>query len=185
MPSPVLLFACAFAAVAVACTPKSNKDTAPAGPGGSNEIGLTVVRHVTQDSLPVSTDTLLHNSHIDCTTCPVDLYFCRDSLHVPLILPSGGFARNRAQEKECNWEIYPGTVRCCTYDSLGNVIGMSLNSGASTQEWKYAYDDRNRVVECKGWWSVCRTEYDDQGRIMRLTTQRNHKQEQYEFAYAP
>jgi hypothetical protein len=182
MPSPVLLCAC-LVMIAVACTPKSKKDTAaPADPG--NEIGLTVVRSVKQDSLYASIDTLLRDTRINCSACPVDLYFCRDSLRVPLILPSGGFVRNKAQEKECNWEIYPATVRCCTYDSLGNVISMSINNSDATQEWKYTYDINNRVVECKGWWSVCRTDYDQQGRIARLTTQHNGKQEQYDFAYA-
>ncbi len=183
MSSLVLLCTCVLVVSVVACTPKSKQNSADTAVPKS-EIALTVVRHVQQDSLHTATDTLLHGTRVDVNSRPVDLYFCRDTLHLPIILPSGGFSRSKAQEKECNWEIYPATVRCCSYDSLDHVIGMSVHSAESTQEWKYTYDDQYRVVECKGWWSRCRTEYDDSGRIARLTAHHDGVQEEYNFAYA-
>ncbi len=184
MLSPVLLLcACILMVYATACTPGSKKISAEAN-RPKNEVVLTVVRHIWQDSLHTDSDTLIHSARIDVNKRPVNLYFCRDSLHLPLILPSGGFMRNKAQEKECNWEMYPATVRCCTYDSLGHVVSMSVNNAEATQEWRYSYDDMRRIVECKGWWSACRTEYDNAGRIARLMAQRDGRQEEYDFAYA-
>ena len=180
MSYPVLFCIGVFATITVACMPKQKKSSAT---NPKDEIGLTVVRHVQKDSLATESDTLLSNTRLDCSVCPVDMYFCRDSLRVPLILPAGGFARNKAQEKECNWDIYPASVRCCTYDSLGNVIAMSINGSGTTQEWKYAYDDRGRIVECKGWWSVCRAEYDDEGQLTRVTTEHDGRREAFDFVY--
>lgn len=184
MTSPVLLCACVFAVCAAACTPASKTDKADKPGQPASEIGLTVIRRAQSDSVSISADTVVRGARIDCAMCPVDLYFCRDSLGVPLILPSGGFAHNQAQEKECNWDIYPATVRCCSYDSAGNVVSMSINSSGTTQEWKYAYDATGRVVECKGWWSLHSVQYDNAGRIARLTTQKNSAREDFDFVYA-
>lgn len=184
MPSPALLCACALALCAFACTSQSKKSVdSPAST--TNEVQLTVVRSVQQDSLVHTTDTLMRSVRIDLAQRPVDLYFCRDSLRLPVILPAGGFARNKAQEKECNWDIYPSTVRCCTYDSLGYVVHLAVNSPEATQEWKYVYDSSRRVVECKGWWTSCSVLYDAHSRVARLQMQHNGKLSQYNFVYAP
>jgi|GEM_PF-1747722 len=114
-------------------------------------VRLTVVSIDNQNpGYQVVTDTLIRDSLIDLSQTKIDLYFTHTIFLFPYYMPTGGMFKNPAQEKECDWSIYPRLVKCYAYDRHNRVIRMQAEGSGTMGSTFYNYDRMNRVTRITG-----------------------------------
>jgi len=150
----------------------------------NNRVRLTVVCHDNQNpNWEFKTDTLLKDSLLDLTKTKIDLYFSHALCHYPYYMPTKSFFKNPSQEKECNWKIYPNTVKCYEYDSLNRVTRMQVEGSGTRGYWYYKYDSLNRVVELKREIDTVIMTYNSNGTLSEIKDDGGEFHKQFYFYY--
>lgn len=136
-------------------------------------VKLTVIIYDNQNQKTEDiSDTVFNQRSIDLTDEPVDLFFSHKNFQIPYYVPTAGIYKNRSQDQECDWKIYPGNVRCYKYDKLGRVAEMSISGSGVETRLSYKYNTRNQVVEIsESGWVSCRLSYNNNGTLLEINNQ--------------
>jgi hypothetical protein len=150
---------------------------------GNTQIKLTVVRHDNENPrFEVKTDTVFIDS-VDLSKTKVDVYFCHQQFQIPYYMPTKSIYRDSIKDKECDWKIYPATVKCYEYDTKGRVIKMQVEGSGTMGSHTFIYDDSDKIIEMTDNSSdKYKMTYGRDGNLLRLTVNDGHFQ-QLEFYY--
>ena len=116
--------------------------------GQSDTSKVTVIFFDNQTpNSKIKVDTLYKDKLINLAKTPIDLFFISNYFKLPYYVPTDGFYKNEAKEKECDMKLYPRNVKCYEYDQSNRVIKMSVNGSGTMNNFSYKYNDKNQIVE--------------------------------------
>jgi hypothetical protein len=76
----------------------------------------------------------------------IDIYYFSKKFRIPYYLPTNGIFRDFTKDNECNWDKYPATVNCYTYDPKNRVIKMDINGSGVMDAHTYSYDENDNIT---------------------------------------
>jgi YD repeat-containing protein len=150
----------------------------------SGLVKLTVIEQGNQNpGIEFTTDTLINSQTIDLSEVKIDAYFCWRSFRMPYYMPTNGIFKDSVKVSECNWSIYPRTVKCYQYDSRGRVISMQIEGSGVTKSCNLIYDGNDRIVEITCHFEKYKMTYNSAGNLLAMTIESGDTQKRLEFIY--
>jgi YD repeat-containing protein len=151
---------------------------------GSKQKKLTVISRENQDpSAGHQTDTLIKSQVIDLSKNRIDVFFCYKNFNIPYCVPTKSIYRDSIKETECNWKIYPNTVKCYEYDDKNRVIKMQVEGGGTAGSHTFKYDNQDRIIGMQGHSDIYKMTYDKEGNLLLMTVNDGALQKQLAFIY--
>lgn len=145
---------------------------------------LTILQRERQDSGSEGrVDTLMKAQTVDLGKNKIDVYFCYRKIGFHFKLPTKNIYRTTQKDKECNWKIYPATVRCYEYDRKNRVTKMQLEGSGTMGDHTYGYDKQDRIVEMRSSFDDYKMTYDPAGNLLRMTVDGDGLHKQLTFVY--
>lgn len=167
--------------ILMAATAFAFADKSPAVVG---QTKLTILQRERQDSgFEEKVDTLMKAQTVDLGKNKIDVYFCYRKFGLHFYLPTRNIYRTSQKDKECNWKIYPNTVRCYEYDRKNRVIQMQLEGSGTMGYHTYGYDKQDRIVEMRSNYDNYKMTYDPAGNLLRMTVDGDGLHKQLTFIY--
>jgi YD repeat-containing protein len=151
---------------------------------GSAQKKLTVVKRENQDpGAEYQTDTLVKSQVVDLSKNRIDVFFCYKNFNIPYCVPTKSIYRDSIKETECNWKIYPNTVKCYDYDAKNRVIKMQVEGSGTAGSHTFKYDHQDRIIEMQGHSDIYKMTYDMDGNLLLMTVNDGGLQKQLTFIY--
>jgi hypothetical protein len=94
----------------------------------------------------VKIDTVMNAKPFDLPVSKPDIFFCHQYFSLPYYVPTGSILRDSIKDKECDWKIYPNTVKCYEYDKMNRVTRMSVEGSGTSSDFRYIYNSLNQVI---------------------------------------
>ena len=99
-------------------------------------------------------------------------------------MPTNSIYRDSIKEKECNWKIYPATVKCYQYDDKNRVVKMQVEGSGTTGNHTFTYDDSDKIIEMTDNSSnKYRMSYDKSGNLLQVTVDNGPFRKKFDFHY--